>query len=180
MQPLRWRATFQSMVVKTSRNLLGVPANRSEPTVWIWFVQTYKTVTTATVERRRWSRIRIRKESDLQTNRTINCVYWYLEFTYEKPPWVENHKTLNEIHHICLEASSRNFFITRGPERILRQWFFKWIPLFHFYFHPWFGNITNALRTRIHQLLYILCVSDFIYNFLQLRMRRKAKSSFVF
>ena len=109
MQPLRWRATFQSMVVKTSRNLLGVPANRSEPTVWIWFVQTYKTVTTATVERRRWSRIRIRKESDLQTNRTINCVYWYLEFTLEKPPWLENHKTLNEIHHICLEARFQKF-----------------------------------------------------------------------
>ena len=68
-----------------------------------------ETVMTATVERRRWSRIRIRKESDLQTNRTINCVYWYLEFTLEKPPWVENHKTLNEIYHICLEARFQKF-----------------------------------------------------------------------
>ena len=65
-----------------------------------------ETVTIATIGRTRWSRIRIRKESDLQTNRTINCVYW---FTLEKPPWVENHKTLNEIHHICLEARFQKF-----------------------------------------------------------------------
>ena len=169
------------MVVKTSRNFFGC----SSQSKWANCMNLFRpnlqeTVTTATVERRRWSRIRIRKESDLQTNRTINCVYWYLEFTLEKPPWVENHKTLNEVHHICLEARFQKFLYhartrANSPAMILQvnsslSFLF---PSLIWEYHQRFTHKDSPA------IIYFVCVW-FIYNFLQLRMRRQAKSSFIF
>ena len=96
---------------ETSRNFLGVSANHFKPTVRIWFVKLSIASKTATVEWRRLCRFRIRKESDLKFNRTINCVCWYLEFTLEKLPWVENHKTL--IDHFVRSQIQKFLYHTR-------------------------------------------------------------------
>ena len=90
---------------------MGVSANQFKPTVPIWFVKLSIASKTATVERRRLCRFRIRKESDLKFNRTINCVCWYLEFTLEKLPWVENHKTL--IDHFVRSQIQKFLYHTR-------------------------------------------------------------------
>ena len=56
-------------------------------------------------------RVSLWKESDLKFNRTINCVCWYLEFTLEKLPWVENHKTL--IDHFVRSQIQKFLYHTR-------------------------------------------------------------------
>ena len=92
-------------------------------------------------------RFHIRKESVLKFNRTIICVCWYLDFILEKTPVGKKVIKPNEIEHL-FEAKFRNYFLSQGPEWIPQQRFIKWIPLFHFYFRPWFGNVTNALMRK--------------------------------